>query len=129
MYVMNHGNVALQWQLNNGSFDFLLSLFAAAISIQIALFFFNLLPAYPLDGGKILASSLAFFRWERIRVMQITAFVGGVRYTFLIIWNDYKNFFHRSFVFSSFCLFNFSLSAPTCSSPLCQQSSCPIPPR
>eukprot|EP00597_Dinobryon_sp_UTEXLB2267_P002767 CAMPEP_0170075036 /NCGR_PEP_ID=MMETSP0019_2-20121128/12241_1 /TAXON_ID=98059 /ORGANISM="Dinobryon sp., Strain UTEXLB2267" /LENGTH=284 /DNA_ID=CAMNT_0010285739 /DNA_START=515 /DNA_END=1369 /DNA_ORIENTATION=- len=77
MYIMNHGKVALEWQLNNGSFDFLLSLFAAAISIQLALFFFNLLPAYPLDGGKILASSLAYFQWERIRVMQITAMVGG----------------------------------------------------
>ena len=77
MLICSRGQVGFEWSLSWG-LDFLISVCAAAISMQFALFFFNLLPAYPLDGGRILSAMLTYRGWQKAHVMRITALVGGV---------------------------------------------------
>lgn len=82
MYTISWGAVRLTWPLRWDCYDFLMSIFAAAMTMQIALFCFNLLPAYPLDGGKLLSALLSYFGWQRLTVMRTTSLVGGVRSSF-----------------------------------------------
>eukprot|EP01038_Epipyxis_sp_PR26KG_P016852 gene16852-23084_t len=70
------GTIQLMWPLHWG-YDLLFALFAGAIGIQIALFLFNLIPAYPLDGGRLLGSLLCLFGLERNFSYQITSLVGS----------------------------------------------------
>lgn len=98
MSISNHGDVELNWELKWG-FDFWVSLCAGAIGIQIGLFLFNLIPAYPLDGGRILGAFLAYMNFNRNRVFQISAFIGGIIGWFMLfdgitaIFTDSVGFF------------------------------------
>ena len=78
MYAVSWGTMSLSWPLGWSCYDFLMSICAAAIAMQIALFCFNLLPAYPLDGGKILSALLSYIGWQKVNVMRTTSLVGGV---------------------------------------------------
>ena len=78
MAASNAGDVELNWRLAWG-WNFWLSLCAGAIAMQISLFLFNLIPAYPLDGGRILAAFLASSNMNQNRAFQLTAMIGSVR--------------------------------------------------
>ena len=54
------------------------SLCSGAILIQIALFLWNLIPAYPLDGGRLLTSFLNFLKIPTRLSYKISAIVGAV---------------------------------------------------
>lgn len=58
---------------------------SGAITIQFILFFFNLLPAFPLDGGRLFASFLVLGNVEEIRVNKICAIVGGAVGSFIFL--------------------------------------------
>lgn len=101
MYVSNRGVVELFWPLQWG-WDFWLALCSAAIFLQIALFLFNLIPAYPLDGGRLLGAFLSSLKFNRNIVFMTTAFVGGLfGWYFLIEGFRGSDSFSDNMLFSS----------------------------
>ena len=60
-------------EIEQGRLDFVTRL----ISVNIALVLFNLLPAFPMDGGRVLRAVLAM-RLGRLRATQIAATIGQV---------------------------------------------------
>lgn len=77
MYLSTGGIVQLSWPLAWG-FDFWVALCAGAIMMQIVLCLFNLIPAYPLDGGRLFGAILQSFNVDRNKSFQISAVIGGV---------------------------------------------------
>jgi Zn-dependent protease len=77
MYLSNHGVVSLTWPVSWG-WNFWLCVCSAGMVTQISLLLFNLIPAFPLDGGRLLAASLAHCDFERRTALNITAFVGSI---------------------------------------------------
>lgn len=47
------------------------------IVMNIALFIFNLIPAFPMDGGRIFRSLLAM-KWGRVKATRVAAIVGRI---------------------------------------------------
>lgn len=77
MYCTNHGEVTLDLQLSWGE-DFWISLCAGAIAVQISLFCFNLIPAFPLDGGRLFGAWMSYKGIDRNRSFHWMSILGGV---------------------------------------------------
>jgi hypothetical protein len=77
MYLSNDGSVTLLTPLGWGK-DFWQSICSGAMTMQLALFIFNMLPAYPLDGGHLLKTLLAYHSLPPSTVARVTALVGSV---------------------------------------------------
>ena len=61
------------------------SLFIQLLAVNIILVLFNLLPAFPMDGGRVLRSLLAM-RWGHLQATRIAARVGRWMALGLAIW-------------------------------------------
>lgn len=99
MYVSNGGVVRLLWPVDWG-FNFWLSLCSAAMLLQITLFAFNLIPAYPLDGGRLLGALLSWLNFNRNTVFKATAFVGSI-FGLFFLFEGMRSASSKSFTFYS----------------------------
>lgn len=59
--------------------------------VNIVLFVFNLIPAFPMDGGRILRAVLGFFT-ERVRATRIAARIGQALAIVFVFAGFYGNF-------------------------------------
>lgn len=73
----------LQTLKGNG---FLLNLFIANIILAV----FNLIPAFPMDGGRVLRALLAF-KYERVIATKIAASIGQILAIFFIFFGIFTN--------------------------------------
>jgi Zn-dependent protease len=78
MAALTAGQVRLMWPMGPSAYDFLIALCAGGLALQLSLFLFNLIPAFPLDGGRILAAGLAWKKIDQVLSLKICAMVGGV---------------------------------------------------
>ena len=114
MALISDGVVQTSWRLTNWKMDLLRSLVSGAIGLQIAIFAFNLIPAFPLDGGRLLAALLSYCRVEANAAMRVSATVGGALglsllcYSLMVIRNQTSSFFlgYNSLFLSFFLLTN-----------------------
>lgn len=63
-------------------------LVAAMLIGNIVLAGFNLLPAFPMDGGRILRSLLSI-RWGRLRATQIASYLGNFFGILMVVYGAY----------------------------------------
>lgn len=78
-YHAAYGTWAIRLSVPDPTAHFWLALVAGAVQLNIALMAFNLLlPAYPLDGGRVLADALLLSGMEPDRAAKITVGVAAV---------------------------------------------------
>ena len=77
-----------------------------AATANFSLFFVNLLPAYPLDGGRVLAAclSLRLGRKKAFRIVRGTGIALSVALLGLFVWSCFGKANLTLLFFSSFCL-------------------------
>ncbi len=58
--------------------------------LNFVLFLFNLLPAFPMDGGRVVRALLCY-KWNRVKATRIASYIGqaiAVGFILLGIWNN-----------------------------------------
>ena len=99
MYLSNGGQMSFQLPLTWGK-PFWLTLCSYAMMMQIVLFVFNLIPAYPLDGGRLLAALLGYLQFNRSTNLRITALTGSF-FGWYFLFGGIQSFSTSSFTFFS----------------------------
>ncbi len=65
--------------------------------LNLVLFFFNLIPAFPMDGGRILRALLSM-RLDRLKATRIASFIGRVIAVIFIIVGATKQYYALLFI-------------------------------
>jgi Zn-dependent protease/predicted transcriptional regulator len=67
------------------------------LALNVMLFVFNLVPAFPMDGGRVLRSGLAM-KMGRVKATRIASMVGRVLAIGFVIFGLYNNMFVLAFI-------------------------------
>lgn len=62
----------------------------ALLVVNLMLFLFNLVPAFPMDGGRLLRAGLGF-RFSRLQATRVAARIGQFFAIFFAIWGLFNN--------------------------------------
>jgi len=62
----------------------------ALLIVNMMLFLFNLVPAFPMDGGRLLRAGLGF-RFSRLQATRVAARIGQLFAIFFAIWGLFNN--------------------------------------
>ena len=62
----------------------------ALLIVNLMLFIFNLVPAFPMDGGRLLRAGLGF-RFSRLQATRVAARIGQLFAIFFAIWGLFNN--------------------------------------
>jgi len=93
--------VSPSWAYNplGSKAPFVLFLLSYAAWLNIILFIFNMIPAFPMDGGRILRATLQQFFTTRLRATWIASRIGrflailfGIRVLYLVLTSGFYNF-------------------------------------
>ena len=88
---------AVEPQVSN--VPFMWFLLSYAVCLNIVLFIFNMLPAFPMDGGRILRATLQQFFTTRLKATWIASRIGrflailfGLRVLYVVLTSGFYNF-------------------------------------
>lgn len=86
--------------INTGSFEFISAFLATFVSYNFILFLFNILPIYPMDGGRI---SKAICQWitKPSKGRRISGFISIITSVLLLLFSIYSSMY----ILAIFCLF------------------------
>jgi len=80
--------------------NFFAVLFSSSVFLNIFLFIFHIIPAYPLAGGKILAAVMLMRKVEKTKVAMVTGKTGLFVVTFVFIYSLVAFFILREQTYS-----------------------------
>ncbi|NND07189.1 MAG: site-2 protease family protein [Saprospiraceae bacterium] len=78
-------------------FNDLSNFLPALFGLNLLLIVFNLIPAFPMDGGRIFRALLSM-RWSRIRATQIATVLGQAIALAFVMWGFYRGDFILAFI-------------------------------
>ena len=93
MVLVARGEPLIPTDLEHGRLSFLQWLLAGNIILAL----FNIMPAFPMDGGRILRAALALFL-DRTRATQIAARVGQLMAVMMAVWGVMEGNFVLLFI-------------------------------
>ncbi|MEO7175056.1 MAG: site-2 protease family protein [Saprospiraceae bacterium] len=82
---------------DNSFFDYPGNFLPLLFRLNIILVFFNMIPAFPMDGGRVLRAALSI-RWSRYQATRVAAIIGQILALGFVIYGVYESEFMLMFI-------------------------------